>query len=75
MCDSGVLGDVFRAARELKARHLMRRWRLMCASTWRTPLAPRGATGDVGGHVPAHRTHPRAKPQLQLLCNPPPLNP
>jgi len=43
---------------ELKTRHLMRRWGLMCASTWRTRAAPCGAAWNVGGHVPAHRTHP-----------------
>ena len=45
-------------ASELKTRHLMRRWGLMCASTWRTRAAPCGAAWNVGGHVPAHRTHP-----------------
>jgi hypothetical protein len=47
-------------ARKLKACHLMRRWGLPCATTWRTHIAPRGAMWHVSGTVAAHRTHRRA---------------
>ena len=53
--NSLLIGGV---GRELKTRHLMRRWRLMCASTWRPHAAPCGAAWNVVGHVPDHRAHP-----------------
>mgnify|MGYP006328031901 CR=1 FL=1 len=55
MSSDRMLGGV---GSQLKAGHLRRRWGLPCASTWRTHAAPCGAAWNVGGYMPAHRTHP-----------------
>ncbi len=36
----------------------MRLWGLLSATTWRTHAAPSGAAWNVGGDIPAYRTHP-----------------